>query len=446
MKMTDRATILIVDDEPNAIRVLSAILKAEGYAVLEAQSVDRAISIVHQNTVDAIITDIKMPHHDGYHLFDHMNEHAPHIPVIFLTAYGTVDAAVQAISSGAFYYFVKPPDYDKLKKVLAKAIEQRRPSLDDFPQQQVAGEVRSPRLLGRDPVMAQILRKIAMIKDAECSVFICGETGTGKEIVANHLHYLSGRSNKPFVAVNCAAIPRELLEAELFGYEKGAFTGATGSRTGKIEEASGGSLFLDEIGEMEPSLQAKLLRVLQERSINRLGSNTSIKVDFRLISSTNRDLEKEMASGAFRKDLYYRINVVRIDLPPLRDRIDDLPLLASEFLHEFCGREAKQLTISREAMDLFFEYSWPGNIRQLKNVIEHAVVICSGSTIGIKDLPDDLRGHSGRSNPPEVIRSLRSLEKQAIVNALSKCNGNKSMAARQLGISRKALYARLKDA
>jgi DNA-binding NtrC family response regulator len=444
--MKESATVLIVDDEPNAVRVLSAILQADGYTVLESTSVEKAISIVHQKAVDAIITDIKMPHQDGYHLFDHINEHAPHVPVIFLTAYGTVDAAVQAISSGAFYYFVKPPDYDKLKQVLAKAIEQRKPSLHALVHPDDTSTARSPRLIGRDPVMAQILRKIAMIKDAECSVFICGETGTGKEIVANHLHYLSSRSDKPFVAVNCAAIPRELLEAELFGYEKGAFTGAMGSRTGKIEEASGGSLFLDEIGEMEPSLQAKLLRVLQERAICRLGSNNTIKVDFRLISSTNRNLEKEMESGTFRKDLYYRINVVRLDLPPLRDRIDDLPILTSEFLGEFCRRESKQLTISRDAMDIFFEYSWPGNIRQLKNVIEHAVVISSGTTIGVRDLPDDLRGLYHRNSPPDVIKSLRSLEQQAIANALSKCNGNKSMAARQLGISRKALYARLKGA
>jgi DNA-binding NtrC family response regulator len=444
--MKESATVLIVDDEPNAIRVLSAILKAEGYTVLEALGVEKAIDFVQHKTVDAIITDIKMPQYDGYHLFDYMNEHAPHVPVIFLTAYGTVDAAVQAISNGAFYYFVKPPDYQKLKMVLAKAVEQRKPSLYTLSPQNESAAPHSPRLIGQDPVMAKILRKIATIKDAECSVFICGETGTGKEIVANHLHYFSNRSDKPFVAVNCAAIPRELLEAELFGYEKGAFTGASGSRAGKLEDAAGGSLFLDEIGEMEPSLQAKLLRVLQERTINRLGSNKSIKVDFRLISSTNRNLEKEMESGVFRKDLYYRINVVRIDLPPLRDRIDDLPILASEFMNEFNSRESKKLTISRDAMDLFLQYSWPGNVRQLRNVIEHAVVICSGTTIGVRDLPDDLRGISGRNGPKDMIKSLRSLELQAIENALSKCNGNKSMAARQLGISRKALYARLKDA
>jgi len=444
--MKESATVLIVDDEPNAIRVLSAILKAEGYTVLEALGVEKAIDFVQHKTVDAIITDIKMPQYDGYHLFDYMNEHAPHVPVIFLTAYWTVDAAVQAISNGAFYYFVKPPDYQKLKIVLAKAVEQRKPALYTFSQPIEGTAAHSPRLIGQDPVMAKILRKIATIKDAECSVFISGETGTGKEIVANHLHYFSSRSDKPFVAVNCAAIPRELLEAELFGYEKGAFTGASGSRAGKLEDAAGGSLFLDEIGEMEPSLQAKLLRVLQERTISRLGSNKTIKVDFRLISSTNRNIEKEMEAGAFRKDLYYRINVVRIDLPPLRDRIADLPILVSEFINELSSRESKRLTISRDAMDLFLQYSWPGNVRQLRNVIEHAVIICSGTTIGVKDLPDDLRGLASRNSPTDMIKSLRSLELQAIENALSKCNGNKSMAARQLGISRKALYARLRDA
>jgi DNA-binding NtrC family response regulator len=444
--MKKNAAVLIVDDEPNAIRVLSAILRSEGYTVLEAPSVERAVGILSQNVVDAVITDIKMPQQDGYHLFDYIEEHAPHIPLMFLTAYGSVDSAVEAISNGAFYYFVKPPDYQKLKKVLEKAIEQNRQKMNAFCLPDDACKTGGPHLIGRHPAMTQVFRKIATMKDTDSSVLICGETGTGKEIVANHLHFSGNRSDKPFVAVNCAAIPRELLESELFGYEKGAFTGAAGCRTGKVEEASGGTLFLDEIGEMEPSLQAKLLRVLQEKTIGRIGSNKQIKVDFRLISSTNRDLKKEMESGAFRKDLYYRINVARIDLPPLRERKEDMPLLISEFMNEFCQRESKQLTLSSEVMNALLDHTWPGNVRQLKNVLEYAVAMSAGPTITLGDLPDDLRVQSRRKSSAGTIEPLKSVELQAIHNALTECKGNKSQAARLLMISRKALYTRLRAA
>jgi two-component system response regulator HydG len=252
------------------------------------------------------------------------------------------------------------------------------------------------------------------------------------------------RREKPFVAVNCAAIPRELIESELFGSEKGAFTGAIASRTGKIEEASGGTLFLDEIGELEMPVQAKLLRVLQERTIERLGSNKKIAVDFRLISSTNRDLEHQMQVGTFRSDLYYRINVVRIEVPPLRDRKEDIPLLAEVFLQEFCAREKKPLTLSEDILEALRNYSWPGNIRQLKNVIEHAVIIAKGQRIAMRDLPSELRAYRVQRAEPAAM-TLRAMELHAVNRALQECNGNKSEAARKLGISRKALYARLKE-
>jgi DNA-binding NtrC family response regulator len=443
--MIKDATVLIVDDEPNAIRVLSAILKSEGYNVLESLGVDRAISTLEQNTVDAVITDIKMPGRDGYSLFDYMCEHLPHIPTIFLTAYGTVDSAVQAVSNGAFYYFIKPPDYQQLKKILAKAVERNVRDPDAMDHAEPGNGHGAERLIGRSAAMKRILSKVSAIKDSESSVLLNGETGTGKEVIANHLHFCSGWSAKPFVAVNCAAIPRELLESELFGYEKGAFTGANGSRMGKFEEASGGTLFLDEIGELEPALQAKLLRVLQERTIHRLGSNKNIKVDFRLICSTNRDLKKEMEIGSFRKDLFYRINVVSIEIPPLRERREDMPLLIVAFLQEFCARQSKKLSLSDEVMSIFLGYSWPGNVRQLKNVIEHAVVMSKGPAITVHDLPDDLRGQIQGTQPSAAVKPLRTIEVQAVASALRECNGNKSMAARRLGISRKALYARLKE-
>ena len=433
------ASVLLVDDEPNATRVLSAILRAEQYSVIEAMSVDAALNLMKLNQVNAIITDIKMPGKDGYQLFEYVSKHYPHIPVIFLTAYGKIDSAVAALSNGAFYYFVKPPDYQKLKQVLLNAISQNwknhGPSLPDedaLPQSNSAA-------------MKSIYRTLAAIKDKETSVLVTGETGTGKEVIANYLHYHSVRRTKPFIAVNCAAIPRDLLESELFGYEKGAFTGATQNRAGKFEEAAGGTLFLDEIGEIDPALQAKLLRALQERQVYRLGSNRKIDIDFRLITSTNRDLAREMEAGRFRTDLFYRIKVVSIDLPPLRERKEDIPMFAKHFLNSFCKRESKKLQFSSQMIDQLTSYPWPGNVRQLKNAIEHAVVMSSGPRITINHLPDDIQIYYSGNKQSEGIRPLRSVELQAIQEAMTACNGNKSAAARKLGISRKALYSRLKE-
>lgn len=434
------ASVLIVDDEPNATRVLSAILRADKYSVLEAMSVDSALNLMKRNPVDAIITDIKMPGKDGYQLFDYVSKHYPHIPVMFLTAYGKIDSAVAALSNGAFYYFVKPPDYKKLKQILLSAISQSQQNTDPG----LADENALP--VSASNAMMRIYKTLAAVKDKETSVLIAGETGTGKEVIANHLHYHSVRRSKPFIAVNCAAIPHDLLESELFGYEKGAFTGATLSRAGKFEEAAGGTLFLDEIGEMDPALQAKLLRVIQERQVQRLGSNKKIDIDFRLITSTNRDLAREMEAGRFRMDLFYRINVVCIDLPPLRDRKEDIPVLATHFLNSFCKRESKHLVCSDEVFDVFTRYPWPGNVRQLKNTIERAVVMSPGPRVTINHLPDEIRTYSSEAmqGQGDGVQLLRSTELQAIQDALIACNGNKSSAARKLGISRKALYSHLK--
>ncbi len=433
-------SVLLVDDEPHATRVLSAILRADKYSVLEALCVDSALNLMKQQPVDAIITDIKMPGKDGYQLFDHVNKHYPHIPVMFLTAYGKIDSAVTALSQGAYYYFVKPPDYQKLKQVLSSAIAQSKQSI-------TAGESGDDALpASMSDAMRRVYQTVSAIKDKETSVLLSGETGTGKEVVANYLHYHGARRDKPFVAVNCAAIPRDLLESELFGYERGAFTGAIASRPGKFEESAGGTLFLDEIGEMDPALQAKLLRVLQERHVQRLGSNKMIDVDFRLITSTNRDLLQEMEAGRFRGDLFYRINVIHIHIPPLRERKEDIPALASHFLTEFCNREARHLHFSKDAFDALSAYPWPGNVRQLKNAIERAVVIAPGTRIGISHLPDEIRTYHGENSKPEDgVLPLRSLELQAVHDALNACNGNKSAAAKKLGISRKALYSRLRS-
>jgi DNA-binding NtrC family response regulator len=439
--------VLLVDDEQNALRVLSAILMEEGYHISQAQDVDSAQKILASTFIDAVITDLKMPGKDGMHLFEHISEQYPDIPVIFLTAYGSVDSALHTITQGAFYYFIKPPDYTKLKGTLARAVEQRLLKKEiEILKSKLGVERESERIIGRTPGMLRIFETIDAVKDSVTNVLICGETGTGKEAIARSLHFHSTRKEKPFIAVNCAAMPGGLLESELFGYEKGAFTGASSRRIGRFEEAADGTIFLDEIGELEMALQAKLLRVLQEKEIERLGSNRKIRVNFRLICSTNRDLGREIKSGNFREDLYYRVHVVRINMPPLRERKDDIPLLTSSFLKEYCVRENKSLEISPDVMELFQLYPWPGNIRQLKNVIERAAVLAKGKAISVRELSDEIRQFAvGRTAARGDIKPLRELEMTAIRSALLECKGNKSRVAEILGISRKTLYKRLRE-
>ena len=300
-------------------------------------------------------------------------------------------------------------------------------------------------IIGKSSEIQKVLSTVEAIGDSQCSILITGETGTGKEVVARALHERKWRSKKPFVAVNCAAIPRELLEAELFGHEKGAFTGAVSRRVGKFEKACGGTLFLDEIGELDISMQVKLLRVLQEREIERLGSSEKIEVDFRLLCATNGNLQAKIEDGSFREEFFYRINVLQIQLPPLRQRIIDIPLLVQHFLRHFCEREKKILQVSEAVLDIFSKYSWPGNVRELRNVMERAVVLAQGDRIEVKHLQKHLRWLKDDNPKVREIVPLKELEKQAIKSALEVCNGNISKVARNLGISRKALYKRLND-
>jgi DNA-binding NtrC family response regulator len=443
--MNKRKNILVVDDEPNALKVLSAILSEDGYHVIESPNVAKAIKIISQKDIDAVITDLRMPSVSGMHLFDYITNTHTDIPVIFLTAYGSVDLAVNAMTRGAFYYFIKPPDYEKLKSIIHKAVEQRSLKKEiAILQAKIGTEKKLTYIIGNAPEIRKILDTIESIKDSSSSVLIYGETGTGKELVARALHYTGEKSDKPFIAVNCAAIPRDLMESELFGFEKGAFTGAAARRIGKIEEASGGTLFFDEIGELDISLQVKILRVLQESEIERLGSNRKIKVIFRFISSSNRNLREIVKSGYFREDLFYRINVIQINMPPLRERIQDIPLLLAEFLRQFCVRENKILTVSDEVTKELQKYHWPGNIRQLKNIIERAVVLAKGNIITMEELPDEFKSIKIKHDI-QNDKTLKSLEAQTIVHTLQDCRGNKSKAAKILGISRKALYKRLNE-
>lgn len=441
--MTTKGDILVVDDEPNAIKVLSSILRQDGYGVHATEDAESATQLIHKVNIDAIITDLRMPGTDGMEFFGYVKDNHPQIPVIFLTAYGTVESAVSALQRGAYYYFVKPPDYVQLKATLAKAVQDSRLKKEIATREVCFDEDNRCHIIAETPQMMEILRTMATVKNSASSVLVCGETGTGKELVARWLHFNSTRKEKPFVAVNCAAIPKELMESELCGHEKGAFTGALARRIGRLEEASGGTLFLDEIGELDLPLQAKLLRVLQEREIVRLGSNKTIKVDFRLVCSTNRDLRTEIQEKRFREDLFYRINVINVQLPPLRERRGDIPRLVDGFLKEFSIRENKRLGASPEAVSALHGYEWPGNVRELRNVIERAAVLAKGGIITEAELPGEL------SPPPESILKTRSkttlkeMEMQAVRDALNQHNGNKSRAAKVLGISRKALYKRL---
>jgi DNA-binding NtrC family response regulator len=441
-----KGNLLIVDDEPNALRVLSAILGNASYNVFNADSVDRAVELISTERIDVVITDLKMPEKDGMDLFNYLNSNSPDIPVIFLTAFGTVDSAVTAMAKGSFYYFIKPPDYMKLKAILDKALEQRRLKSEIAElRNQLESTYRFVNIIGKSPNMEKVFRRVEDIKDSSTNVLILGETGTGKELLARAIHYTSHRHYKPFVAVNCAAVPRELLESEFFGHEKGSFTGAVSRRIGKFEEASKGTLFLDEIGELDLSLQAKILRSIQEKEIERIGGNKKIKIDIRLIASTNRELKKEVQQKNFREDLYYRLNVVQIKLPPLRERKSDIPLLVTHFIDKFSQRENKSVSsISPEVMEILLGYSWQGNLRELENVIERAVVLTKSNVINVKDIPGEIRKSVKTNISVDSLKPLREQEIDTVVYAINACNGNKSRAAQILGITRKVLYSRLR--
>jgi len=444
---TNTSKILIVDNEANARRVLQAIIEGEGYRTAQAGDYNSAIALIQSGEIDVIVTDVKLPDKSGLELFDFVKLQSPDVPVIFLTAFGSVESAVEAMTCGAFYYFIKPPDYAIFKGILSRALEQRRLKKElELLRLRLEDSQSVPTLVGKNPVIRKIHHLIDAVKDSDSSVLLTGETGTGKDVVARRIHSLGSRRSRNFVPLNCAAIPDNLLEAELFGYEKGAFSGAVGRRIGKIEEADGGTLFLDEIGEMDAVLCAKLLRALQEKEIERLGSNRRIKVDFRLISSTNRDLLGEVKAGLFREDLYYRINVVEIHMPTLRERGDDIPLLAMAFLRESCVKENKVLEMAPEAMRALCSYPWPGNVRQLKNVVERTVVLTAGPKIGLRDLPGEVFSKTGvYSTLPISGQTLKELESSAVRGALERSGGNKTRASDILGISRKSLYKKMRD-
>jgi two-component system NtrC family response regulator len=401
-------TILIVDDEPNYRLIMGELLEAEGYEVILAESGRLALGILEEHGwVDLILTDMTMPDGGGIELLVKVKERSPEIPVILLTAHGTIERAVEAMKEGAFDYLTKPCRNAEILRAVSKALEVSRLGRQNKElREALADRFSFGRLIGKSKPMQELYKYLEKVAPTRANVLITGESGTGKELVAQAIHYNSPRSKRSFVAVNCSALSENLLESELFGHEKGAFTGAVATKVGRFEMAHEGTIFLDEVGEIGASAQVKLLRVLQERAIERVGGGASIKVDVRVVAATNRDLKREVAAGRFREDLFYRLNVVHLRLPPLRDRLDDLPLLMEHFLEKHRQGPEKAI-IHPETRRLLFAHSWPGNIRELENVIERGLVLAQGQEIKPEDLPEELRRppDSGKPTPEPIPQS-----------------------------------------
>ncbi len=448
--------VLIVDDERKMRRVLQILLEQMGLESIPTANAEEALERFGAEKVDLVLTDLKMPGMSGVELLDKIRTIDPDVPVIVLTAHGTVQTAVAAMKQGAFDYVLKPFDVQAIELVIRNALEMHRYRTENrFLKEQVGSTVVFDSLVGGSPAMRAIYDLIRQVAPAKTAVLITGETGTGKELVARAVHNLSLRKDKLFVPLNCAAIPADLLESELFGHVRGAFTGAQAERTGKFEVADGGTLFLDEIGDMAYALQAKLLRVLEEGVIERIGSNKPVKVDVRVVSSTNRDLAAAIREGKFREDLYYRLNVFHIHLPPLRERHEDVAQLAQFFLSEF-GRELGkgELTLTPEAPGVLQGYAWPGNVRELRNLMERAAVLGTGTQIDGSLvrllLPPAQRGaptDGGAELPADSLQlepAVEELERKLILRALGVANDNKAEAARLLGVSERTLWYKLK--
>ncbi len=443
-----RIKILVIDDDESLRRVLEYNLAQEGYAVLTAAGGEQGLELLRKEGADLVVTDVRMAGMDGLQVMQHVRKLDPNIQVIILTAFGTIEMAVEAMKAGAFHYISKPFNRDELRLTIKKALQ-----LKDLERENVALRLELKERMGLDaiiaesPQMAQVLELVIRVAPTETTVLILGESGTGKELIARAIHARSPRARGPFVAVNCAAIPENLLESELFGHVKGAFTGAIRDRIGKFEAAEGGTIFLDEIGEMRPDLQVKILRCLEERSLERVGDNKVIRVDVRVLAATNKDLSKAIQAGEFREDLYYRLNVVPLSIPPLRERPQDIRPLAQHFLKKLGA--PPRLAIAPDAFRALETYDWPGNVRELENALERAMIFHQGDVIRLGDLPETIRAPKAREaaafpvSLPEAGVSLEEVEKELILRALQKHDWNQSRAARFLGITRHTLLYRM---
>lgn len=447
----EKPTVLIVDDEKPTREGLRAALE-ERYDVYVAEDANAAMLLLEEDHFDVLLTDLRLPQEDGMKLISRAKS-LPKPPVcILMTAYGSEEVAVEAMKRGADDYIAKGRmQIDELEMRIARALKNQSLEAENVSlRQQLDSKYKLENIIGESPVMNEVLETVRQVAPSKATVLILGESGTGKELIAKAIHQLSTRARGPLVTVHCAALPTNLLESELFGHEKGAFTGAHERRIGRFEQAQGGTLFLDEIGEIDATIQVKLLRFLGERTFERVGSNKTQTADVRLVAATNRDLQQMVKDGTFREDLYFRLTVVPITLPALRERLIDVPLLANAFLREFARENEKRITeIKAEAMEALCHYQWPGNVRELRTALEHAVVLCRGDAISLKDLPPNVRAGSvnGDLTPKQVVATgnltVKEAEKELIVRALQECEGNRSEAAKQLGMSRRTLHRKL---
>ena len=449
--MTSQERVLIVDDEEQMRDLLAKVLEKNGFQVAAAGDGAQALALLEKEPVDLVVTDVRMPGLGGMEALKAIKELNPDIIVIIMTAFGSIDQAVQAVKEGAYDYINKPFKIDEMLLTIRKALEERRLRHEVTAlRHELRKRYHFESLIGKSRAMQEVFSLIEQVAGSRSTVMIYGRSGTGKELVAKAVHYNSQRASKAFVAVNCAAIPAELLESELFGHEKGAFTGAIATKVGKFELATGGSLFLDEVGSMRLDLQAKILRALQEREIERVGGTRTIKIDVRVIAATNRDLKRAVEEGTFREDLYYRLNVIPITLPPLRQRRDDIPLLVEHFIAKY-NREfnRKVKGFSAGATAALYQYDWPGNVRELENVIERAVALAQSETISLRELPLDISilGPDTIEDTHKAGLSLREarnyFEKQYILNILERVRWNQTEAARILGLHRNTLLWKL---
>lgn len=443
--------ILVIEDKDSMAQMLKETLELEGYRVIIAKDGAEGIRRLKDTKVDVVLTDLKLPKKGGLDVLKVSKEENPHIPVIVMTAFGSIETAVNAMKSGAYDFITKPLNTDHLLMLIKRSLENQRLITENMLlKDTLSNQAGMPDIIGKSHIMLEVAGNIQKVAPAKTSVLLLGESGTGKDLFARAIHFLSPRKDHPFIPINCAAIPRELLESELFGYEKGAFTGAEEKKPGKFELADKGTIFLDEIGEMEMSLQSKLLRTLQGEEIERIGGTKPIKVEVRIIAASNKDLEAEMSNKTFREDLYYRLSVFPIEIPPLRERKDDIPALVEHFISKYSAEmKIKQKNITADAMNTLKNYYWKGNVRELENVIERALILCDGDTITQNEV---------RLNPPTTSNipldgtledtakaALKVAESQRIKKALEDTHGNKSRAAELLKVSYKTLLTKIKE-
>ncbi len=445
-----KTSILIVDDEKNSRDGLARALQ-KSYDVVIAENGQKALDVLATRPVDIMLSDVRMPGMDGLTLLQRALARTPQPLCIMLTAYGTIELAVEAMKRGAYDFLTKPINLDRLDILLQRAVHSRKVEIENKQlREQLDSKYNLTSIVGQSQAMEEVFDTVRQVAPSRATVLIQGESGTGKELVAHAIHQLSPRNHGPYVAVHCAALSSNLLESELFGHEKGAFTGANERRRGRFEMADGGTLFLDEVGEIDPSIQVKILRVLEERNFERVGGHENIEVDVRLVAATNRDLKKMVEEGKFREDLFYRLYVVVLTLPPLRDRQGDIPILVQHFLQSMAKENGKVIEgVTPEVMDIMQAYTWPGNVRELRNIVERMVVLSRNPKIGVRDLPASLRdlgrsaGQPGFSSPNGL--NIENAERQLVVRALKTHNNNRTKAAKELGISRRTLHRKLHE-